>query len=133
MRTAEPLVTVEIMITVYPVSRRQIQRWLAYGCPSRLIGRRRLYRLSAVETWLSGYNTGDWSAWRPPQDGQVEAMVTVLGFLKLMPISRRQLYRWMDAGCPSRRVGHTRMFRSSAVEAWMAQFNQGAWPLAKAA
>jgi hypothetical protein len=60
----------------------------------------------------------------------MEPMVTVRGFLKLVPISRRQLYRWLDAGCPSRKVGHTRLFRPSAVNAWLTQFNQGEWPQA---
>jgi hypothetical protein len=126
------LVTVEGLTAYYPISRRQIFRWIAHGCPCRLVGRKRLFKLSAVETWLTRYNSGDWSAWRPPPNGQVEAMVTVRGLLKLLPISRRQLYRWLDADCPSRRIGHMRLFYGSAVELWLAQFNQGDWLAAAA-
>jgi len=125
-------VTVDGLVAIYPVSRRQIFRWIARGCPSRLVGRKRLFKPTAIEAWLSQYNTGDWRAWHPPQDGQVEAMVTVRGILKLFPISRRQLYRWLDAGCPSRRIGHMRLFYGSAIELWLAQFNQGDWLAAAA-
>jgi len=56
----EPMVDIKGLIACYPVSRRTIERWIAKGCPSRLILGRRLFRISAVEKWLTQYNRGIW-------------------------------------------------------------------------
>jgi len=127
MRTPEPLVAIEAVAAIYPVSIRQVRRWQSYGCPSRLIGRKRLFKLSAVESWLTHYNSGDWSDWQLPADRSIEPMFKVKKMLRLYPISRRQFNRWIKMGCPSRKVGHTRFFRPSAVEAWIEKLNQGDW------
>jgi hypothetical protein len=44
----------------YPVSKRTVERWVAKGCPSRLIDGRRLFRPSQVEKWLIQFNQGNW-------------------------------------------------------------------------
>lgn len=36
----------------YDYSERTINRWVAAGCPSRMIGGERRFRLSAVDAWL---------------------------------------------------------------------------------
>lgn len=54
------MLDIDGLITHYPVSRRTVNRWVAKGCPSRLIYGRRLFYLSKVEKWLIQFNQGNW-------------------------------------------------------------------------
>jgi hypothetical protein len=56
----EPMVGLNGLLKVYPVSRRTIERWIGKGCPSRLIDGRRLFRISKVEKWMIKFNQGTW-------------------------------------------------------------------------
>jgi len=61
VREMEKMVDLEGLKAIYPVSSRTIIRWIAQGCPSRLINRRRLFRLSQVEKWMQQFNRGIWA------------------------------------------------------------------------
>jgi hypothetical protein len=63
MKPIEPMVTEKKLREIFPISRRELYRWLDDGCPSRTVGRRRYYRVSAVELWLQlkkGRDEGEW-------------------------------------------------------------------------
>jgi hypothetical protein len=60
MKNIEPMVPESELRRIYPVSRRTLCRWINKGCPSRLIGGRRLFRPTAVERWLGQFDEGNW-------------------------------------------------------------------------
>jgi hypothetical protein len=66
MKEIEPLVDEKKLREVFPISRRQLYRWLDDGCPSRVIGRRRYYRVGTVEHWLQSKKARDEGEWISP-------------------------------------------------------------------
>jgi len=66
MKEIEPLVNEKDLRQVFPISRRELYRWLDDGCPSRVVGRRRYYRVGAVEHWLQWKKAKDEGEWIPP-------------------------------------------------------------------
>jgi phage terminase Nu1 subunit (DNA packaging protein) len=65
MKQIEPLVTEKQLREVFPISHSELGRWRKDGCPSRKIGRRRYFRVSAVERWLRAKKAQDEGDWIP--------------------------------------------------------------------
>ena len=58
---------------------------------------------------------------------ELEPMVDESSLRQIFPVSKRTLYRWIGRGCPSRLISGRRLFRPSAVDRWLRQFDQGHW------
>ena len=50
---SEPWRSKKYLADHYDYSTRTIGRWMAAGCPSRMIGGERRFRVSDVDVWLS--------------------------------------------------------------------------------
>jgi hypothetical protein len=53
----EPLLSKRSIAAHYSVSVRTVERWMFDGCPSRLVGAVRRFRLSEVDAFLHTYLT----------------------------------------------------------------------------
>jgi transposase len=56
--TWEPWVDETKVAKHFGVSTRTVRRWLEAGCPTRLVGRQRRYRLSELEAWHDAQQEG---------------------------------------------------------------------------
>jgi hypothetical protein len=50
---------------------------------------------------------------------EIEPLLDQKDLRKIIPISRRELGRWVDEGCPSIKKGRRRLFKASTVFYWL--------------